>query len=197
MGPRGRTLPIGDRGPMLPTAASGPVPAAGARGRTPRTGWPLRLLGVGCIALLVVISLRPAFSRFHERVGEALDHRGESAVEARRRCLGAAFVARADELRAGHPPAEPYYLVEGDNPKHGGALMVRFELAPRPAVFLGPFTRLAAGDPARLRRQIASARIHRVVVAFRPRQPPLGWRRADLLAAVERRAALSRSRSPK
>jgi hypothetical protein len=156
--------------------------------RRVRPAWPWRLLGLAGVALFTAASLRPAFSHARERLSAAVAHRGESREEGRRRCLGAGFIDRVDHLRAELGPREPYYLVEGGDPKDGGALMVRFELAPRPAAFLGRFSRLAAASP--LRRQIAS-RIHRVVVAFRPGQPPLDWQRFELLAAVARRDSTS------
>src|SRR5262249_43860854 len=139
--------------------------AARAR-RAPRTPWPWRLLGLASVALFAAISLRPAFSRAGERLARALANRPQSAAPGPRRCLGAAFIAQADRLRGELAPGNPYYLVEGDDPKRGGALLVRFELAPRPALFLGTFSKLAAGaDPARLRRRLSSIPVRRVVVA--------------------------------
>jgi hypothetical protein len=188
----GRTATVGD-GPRR-TATIG----AGSR-RAPRLAWPRRLLGLASVALFAAVSLPPACSRAGERLSAAIQHRGEGVAAGRGRCRGAAFVANADRLRAGLGSEEPYYLVEGDDPKHGGALMVRFELAPRPAAFLGPFSRLVArfaatSDPTRLRRELAAAGIQRVVIAFRPGRPPLGAQREGLLSAVERRAAAARRR---
>jgi hypothetical protein len=200
----GRTATVGDGPGRNATARDGAgrtaAVGAGAR-RAPRLAWPWRLLGLASVVLFAAVSLPPAFSRAGERLSAAVQHRGESATETRRRCRGAAFIASADQARSELGPKEPYYLVEGDEPKHGGALMVRFELAPRPAAFLGPFSRFvarlaASSDPAGLRRELAATGIRRVVIAFRPGRPPLGWPLDRLLAAAARRADAAR-RSPR
>ena len=148
--------------------------------------WARRLLGLAALAFFVTAAVRPAVSGACARLRAARVHRGETAVEARRRCFGPAFVDGVDRLRATLGPDEPYYLVEGGDPNAGGALWVRYELAPHRAIFLGRFSRLAASG--RLRRQVAT-NIHRVAVALGPGRSPIDWQRFELLAALAKREA--------
>ncbi len=72
----------------------------------------------------------------------------ESLPAARARLFGAEYTAGVETLRRALPPAQPYILVAGGTLDDGGAFWVRYDLAPRPPLFLGPLDRLATGAAA-------------------------------------------------
>lgn len=96
----------------------------------------------------------------------------ESLPTARARLFGGAYAAGIDALRRTLPPGRPYILVAGDVFADGGAFWVRWDLAPRPPLFLGQLDRLT--DAAGLRRALGGEpRRLPVVVAWADRPPVL------------------------
>jgi hypothetical protein len=108
----------------------------------------------------------------------------ETSLEGRIRFGGEDYVRAIDEIRAALAPSQPYLLVEGGRPQDGGAYWVRYDLAPRRAVFLGPLDELT--DARRLRRRLA-ANLRQVVVAYGPGRPPRLYERYLFVAEIEAR----------
>lgn len=130
----------------LPDAPPGP-PRARRPGLRPTPAAVLLL-----VALAVAAPL--AAGRALKRIASALHHAFEPPAAARERVLGVPYVRAVAAIRAAVPAGGAYALVEGGDPADGGALWVRYELAPRRAVDLGslsalpPPSRLAAALPA-------------------------------------------------
>jgi hypothetical protein len=109
----------------------------------------------------------------------------ESLAEARGRVYGEAYTRAIDQIRRDLPAGEGYLLVEGGDPGTGGAYWVRYDLAPRRAVFLGRLDELTSG--ARVRRRL-EANLRHVVVAFDAGEPPRLYDRYRFLQEIERGA---------
>ncbi|HVT59720.1 MAG TPA: hypothetical protein VHR45_15135 [Thermoanaerobaculia bacterium] len=151
--------------------------------RRPLRTW-LQWPALGLFCFFLAAALPPALGRAFIHLGEVSLHAREDPLAARARCLGAAFVGAVEEIRHELGPDEDYLLVEGGDPRAGGALWVRYELAPRRAVFLG---KLGDLPPPRRLRGILAANLHHVVVAYGPGRPPVLFERYRFMAALERR----------
>jgi hypothetical protein len=154
----------------------------------------LALAAVVAIGLFLVAAVPGA-------VGEAWDEAGiaasthESLGAARIRIYGESYTRAIDEIRRALPADEGYLLVEGGSGLLGGTYWVRYDLAPRRAVFLGRLDELTSAD--RLRRRL-SANLRHVVVAFAAGKPPRLYDRYRFLQEIDRRgrAGSSASRGP-
>jgi hypothetical protein len=117
----------------------------------------------------------------------------ESLPAARARLFGAEYTAGVDALRRALPPAQPYILVAGGTLDDGGVFWMRYDLAPRPPLFLGQLDRLAgasgSGDAgsAGLRRALAHELGRFPVVVAYAAQPPRLLDGETLLRWIERR----------
>jgi hypothetical protein len=116
----------------------------------------------------------------------------ESSHEARVRIFGASYIRAIDEIRNELPADEGYLLVEGGSGLLGGSYWVRYDLAPRRAVFLGRLDELTSAG--RTRRRI-SANLRHVVVAFAAGKPPRLYDRYRFLQEIDRRARAGPSAS--
>jgi hypothetical protein len=141
-------------------------------------------LALGLLCSFLAVSLRPALQTAFIHLRELHRHAHESSVEARARCLGPAFIGAIEAIRRELAPEEPYLLVEGGDPRDGGAVWVRYELAPRRALFLGPLDRLRGGRHTRAR---VAAGLRHVVVAYGPGRPPALLERYRFMAELDRR----------
>jgi hypothetical protein len=134
-------------------------------------------------ALFLAVSLPPAALRSAKRMAQAVGLTGEGPEAARRRVLGGPWVEMVEAIRRVIPPDGAYLLVDATAEEEGGAYWVRYELAPRRALFLGKVAEL--GPPDRLAAATAGGPPW-VVVARRDRQPPLLFRRDDFLRGLAR-----------
>jgi hypothetical protein len=96
-----------------------------------------RRLALAAFLLSLIVDLPLTALRTLRRVGRATLSLGEDARGARVRLLGAATVAALDSLRQAIPADGEYVLVDGGEEPQAEAYWVRFELAPRRAVFVG------------------------------------------------------------
>lgn len=94
---------------------------------------------------------------------------GETPLEERSRTYGPAYANGIEEIRRTVPPDGAYLLVNGDPKEEGGPLWVKFDLAPRRAVFLGKLNEL--DDVDRVRKRIPRA-ARWVVIAYGPYRRP-------------------------
>lgn len=108
----------------------------------------LALAGLAAFGVFAAPRVVPAVEEAIGRLGDALDHRGESADDALERLRGTPYMEALRKIRATIPPDAAYYLVpvEGE----GAAYIVRFDLAPRRPVLLReilPTSHLIPGSP--------------------------------------------------
>ena len=143
----------------------------------------LRAAALALFALFLAVSVPPAAVRSAKRLVQAMGLAGEDAAAARRRVFGEPWVDSMAAIRRAIPPGEAYLLVDATKEEEGGAYWVRYELAPRRALFLGKVTELP--PPERLAAQLQGGPPV-VVVAMRDRQPPLMMPRDTFLRALER-----------
>lgn len=95
--------------------------------------------------------------------------RGETPLQERLRTYGPAYANAIEEIRRTIPRDGAYLLVNGDPKEEGGPLWVKFDLAPRRAVFLGKLNEL--DDIERLRKRFPRA-ARWVVIAYGPYRKP-------------------------
>jgi hypothetical protein len=142
----------------------------------PRSGSVLRALVLALFAASLLVALEQAAKRSRVRIVQAVSHLGEDSRQARRRTLGARWVAAEEEIRRAVPADGEYLLVDGGEEREGATLFLRYQLAPRRARFAGRLSEVA--DPPGWAASLpAGARW--VVVAF-PGKPPVLVGRADL-----------------
>jgi hypothetical protein len=149
-------------------------------------GLALDLAAVGAFGLYLATAVPTAVRRGRGLLALPSQCAGESEAAVRARFWGPSYVAGIDEIRRSLPVDEPYLLVEAGRPQDGGVYWVRFDLAPRRAVYLGHLTELT--DANRLRRRLTS-RPRRVVISRGPGQAPLLMERYRFVAEIERGAA--------
>src|ERR1700688_17631 len=157
------------------------------RGRMP--GRALDLFAVGLFGLFLLAAVPQAMQRATGMLRYACGLGSASPVTARARFSGDAYVHAIDDIRGALPVDRPYMLVEAGRPEDGGVYWVRYDLAPRRAVYLGQLAELIDGVRSG-RRSIAPLR--QVVVSYGPGQPPrlLGWDRfLEEVTAAARGAA--------
>jgi hypothetical protein len=143
----------------------------------------VRAAALGLFALFLAVSLPSAVARSARRIAQGVGLAGEGHEAARRRVLGEPWVATVAAIRRAIPRDGAYLLVDATAEEQGGAYWVRYELAPRRALFLGKVVELP--PPERLAAEIAGGPPW-VVVALRDRQPPLLFRRDAFLRALAR-----------
>ncbi len=151
---------------------------------SPSIGSASRALALAVFALFLVHSGVTAVWRSAQWIGQAatlaaLDH---NAV--RRWLYGDPYVRAIARLRRAIPPDGEYLLVREGTVWEGNAYWVRFELAPRRARYLGPWSELPA-DAAALRARMPPGPRYVVLAAGAPRPPRL-LEREDFLRLVER-----------
>jgi hypothetical protein len=133
------------------------------------------------LAVHLAVAVPFALARSAKRSLAAARHLDETPREARQRTFGAAYVAAIEEARRAIPEDGVYLLVDAQDREEGAPFWVRFDLAPRRALFLGKLSELP--PPAKLR---ARARV--VVLATGGRRPPNVLDRATFLRSLERGA---------
>jgi hypothetical protein len=141
-----------------------------------RAGSVLRALILTLLAASLLVALPPAGTRVRLRIAEAASRLGEDSRQARRRVLGAAWVAAEEEIRRAVPPDGEYLLVDAGEERQGATLFLRYQLAPRRARFAGRLSEVA--DLSRWAASLPAG--PRWVVVAAPRRPPVLVDRAAL-----------------
>lgn len=103
-------------------------------------------------------------------VWHALHQLDETPYQARSRTFGPGYTDSIAEIRRTIPPGGAYLLLNGDDRDEGGPIWVRFDLAPRRAVYLGKLKDVTTAD--RLRRRAPKA-ARWVIIARGPYHPPV------------------------
>ncbi|HEY4593500.1 MAG TPA: hypothetical protein VIJ61_13880 [Thermoanaerobaculia bacterium] len=139
----------------------------------PRSGNVFRVLQALVLALFaasLLVSLQQAAKRSWVRIDQAAKHLGEDSRQARRRVLGASWVAAEEEIARAIPAGGEYLLVDGGEERQGATLFLRYQLAPRKARFAGRLSEVA--NPARWAASLPAGD-RWVVVAYTGRPPML------------------------
>src|ERR1700688_62901 len=161
-----------------------PDPSRAFPGTRTRLDRALDLTAAGLLGLFLAVAVPRALLGAGDEVIQAANAH-ESLAEARARVLGEDYSRAIDQIRGELPPDEGYLLVEGGHPDSGGAYWVRYDLAPRRAVYLGRLDELTSG--ARVRRRLTMNLSH-VVVSFDAGEPPQLYERYLFLQEIDRRA---------
>ena len=151
----------------------------------PRSGFLLRALVLALFAASLLVALEQAAKRSWVRIALAGSHLGEGSRQARRRVLGARWVAAEEEIARAIPAGDEYLLVDGGEERQGATLFLRYQLAPRRARYAGRLSEVGkVADPVHWAASLpAGARW--VVVAY-PGKPPVLVARTDLPGWLER-----------
>jgi len=145
----------------------------------------LDLAAAGLLGLFLAAAVPQALFHAGRKVVEAANAH-ESLAQARARVYGEDYTRAVDRIRDELPEDAAYLLVEGGRPGSGGAAWVRYDLAPRRAVYLGRLDELTSGE--RMRRRLA-ANLRQVVVTFDAGVPPRLYERYRFLQEIDRRAS--------
>jgi hypothetical protein len=95
--------------------------------------------------------------------------RGETPYQERARCYGPVYTYEIEKIRKTIPRDGAYVLINGDPSEQGGPFWVKFDLAPRRAVYLGDLDNLGSID--RLKKRMPRA-ARWVVIAYGPYRRP-------------------------
>jgi hypothetical protein len=145
--------------------------------------WIRAAVGLGALALFlaaaVPVSLRTAASL----TGWAQERRRLDAAGARSAVFGEAYVRGIEKIRRLIPEDAAYYLVTAGPQETGPMCWVRYELAPRRAIFLGTLGRLKR----RQLRLLRSRPVDWVVISGGAATPPRLLPRQELVDSLVRR----------
>jgi hypothetical protein len=141
-------------------------------------GSAFRALALGVLAFFLVQSGISTILRSAHWIGQAASLAGRDHAAVRRWVSGGPYVRAVEHIRRAIPRDGEYLLVRGGTEWEGGALWVRFDLAPRRARFLGVWGELAARELPPGPRW--------VVIAFSAPRPPVLMRREDFLRTLDR-----------
>jgi hypothetical protein len=124
-------------------------------------------LAVGFFALYLAIAAALALKTAFSRISEGLPHLGEAPPTARRRVFGTPYTEAIEGIRRTLPPDSVYLLINTDDEDDGFPLWVRYDLAPRRALYLGRLSQL----PWNVRRAFPRGG-QPVVLTFGSEKPP-------------------------
>jgi hypothetical protein len=142
-------------------------------------------LALALLALQLAVALPLALARSAREGWHLIDHRNETPYDRRVRTFGPAYVEAVEKIRR-TIPADGAYLLINANPdaEAGGPIWVKFDLAPRRAVYLGMLDGLGKADRVR-RRSPRAARW--VVITRGGTDPPILLERRVFLRQLEER----------
>ena len=139
-------------------------------------------LGLFAVYLAVSVSHAAYDTARNGRLAYIL--RGEKPVEERARCYGPGYTERIEAIRRTIPLDGAYILLNANPGEEGGPLWVKFDLAPRRAVYLGNLEDL--GSIERMKRRMPRA-ARWVVIADGPYSPPVLIERYKFVRAREKK----------
>src|SRR5688500_19052401 len=130
----------------------------------------LSTLALGLLAVFLAVSLSKAAIETAKNGFLLFTLRGEKPFQERARCYGPAYAHDIETIRQTIPRDGAYILINGDSKEQGGPLWVKFDLAPRRAVFLGELDKLDSVE--RLKKRMPRA-ARWVVIAYGPYRRPV------------------------
>lgn len=142
----------------------------------------LRAVALLLFGLFLLLALPRLVQLAFVRIEGAFRFATVTPGEARRQVLGSEVAAAYDRMRQAIPREGEYVLIEGADPREGSIFWVRYELAPRKALFLGSWEQLRAnGELLRLWPR----GVRYAVVSGPKGQPPVLLEQRDLLAVLD------------
>lgn len=93
-------------------------------------------LALGALAGFILYRLPLAIHTSHQCLKDGMKYGAEDFASTRSRYLGKLYVEAIWKIREVIPPNEEYFIVEGTD-NEMTSYFVRFDLAPRPCLFLG------------------------------------------------------------
>lgn len=141
-------------------------------------------LALGLFAVFLAVSLFRAAAETARNGVLLFSARGETPYEERLRAYGSEYVRAIEEIRRTIPRDGAYILISGVSEAEGAPYWVKYDLAPRRAVYLGELHALQPADrlPNRMPR---AARW--VVIAYGSDRPPLLIERFKFIQERKRR----------
>lgn len=141
-------------------------------------------LALGLFAVFLAVSLsRAAFETVKNGILLYLT-RGETPYEERIRAYGPEYTRAIEEIRRTIPEGGAYVLISGAPEAEGAPYWVKYDLAPRRAVYLGELRFLQPVD--RLRKRMPRA-ARWVVIAYDSYRPPVLIERFKFVQERKRR----------
>lgn len=138
------------------------------------------LIALSLFGLLLAVSLAWSAGRSVRRIWWAFAFAGETPLEERSRHFGPQYAQAIEEIRRTIPRDEVYALVDADRAEEGSVLWVRFDLAPRRAIYLGFLHDLR--EPRTVRQRLI--REARWIIVASVRRPPVLYERQEFLRKV-------------
>lgn len=131
--------------------------------------------------LFLAVSLAWSAGRSVRRIYWAFAYAGETPLEERSRAWDPHYAQAIEEIRRTIPRHGVYALVDADRTEEGSVLWVRFDLAPRRAVYLGFLHELRNAKTVRTRL----IREARWVIVASVRRPPALYERHEFLRELQ------------
>lgn len=144
----------------------------------------LATLALGLFAVYLVLSVSQAAFETAKNGVLLFRTRGETPLQERSRVYGPVYAHAIETIRRTIPRDGAYILVNGESEEQGGQFWVKFDLAPRRAVYLGELGTLASVD--RLRKRMPRA-ARWVVIAYGSYRPPVLIERYKFVQERKRR----------
>ena len=167
-----------------PSGGAAASPGIYARGVRPWLNTVVRsrsaTFALALFGLLLAVSLAWSSVRSVRRIWWAFAHAGETPLEERSRQHGAEYALAIEEIRRTIPRHGVYALVDADPVMEGSVFWVRFDLAPRRAIYLGFLHELR--EPRTVRQRLI--REARWIVVASVRRPPVLYERSEFLSKV-------------
>jgi hypothetical protein len=137
-------------------------------------------IALALFGLLLAVSLFWSTGRAVRRIYWAFAYAGETPLEERSRQFSLEYARAIEEIRRTIPPHAVYALVDADPTEEGSVLWVRYDLAPRRAIYLGFLHDLR--EPRTVRQRLI--REVRWIIVASVRRPPVLYERPEFLRAV-------------
>jgi len=130
----------------------------------------LARLALGVFAVYLAVSISRAAIETAKNGILLYTLRGETPFQERARCYGPVYTHEIEKIRQTIPRDGAYILINGDPLEQGGPLWIKFDLAPRRAVYVGELDKLERVE--RLKKRMPRA-ARWVVIAYGPYRRPV------------------------
>ncbi|HEX5720929.1 MAG TPA: hypothetical protein VF179_32540 [Thermoanaerobaculia bacterium] len=127
-------------------------------------------LALGLFAVFLAVSLSRAAVETAKNGVRLYRTRHDTPLKDRSHAYGPVYAQEIEKIRRTIPRDGAYILINGDPGEHGGPFWVKFDLAPRRALYLGDLDHL--GNIDRLKRRMPRA-ARWVVIAYGPYRRPV------------------------
>ncbi|HEX3127379.1 MAG TPA: hypothetical protein VH394_08620 [Thermoanaerobaculia bacterium] len=145
----------------------------------------LATLALALLALQLAVAVPRALLRSAREGSNLLAHWSETPYERRVRTFGPGYAQAIEKIRRTIPVDGAYALINAHpDVEEGGPVWVKFDLAPRRAVYLGKLDEV--GSAERLRRRMPRA-ARWVVITYGAYDPPVLIERFRFIRQIEER----------